>query len=179
MHLKKLKRRESCNSSALSNLLKNSKKFKFSSERRGSGSKDASNKPSREKNEKASSLNLNYPNTNLSLNSRCNLELEEQKLNLSQGDNQLPELILADSVDLNQASEPKHSESKDIMSSDFEFEPEQHPDEEEKVPNSPSSKIQAIKRASVSLQRQRELNKILEEDKDSNTENDSALEPLA
>jgi len=75
-----LKRKESCNSSALSNLLK---KFKFSSERRGSGSKDASNKPSREKNEKASSLNLNYPNTNLSLNSRCNLELEEQKLNLS------------------------------------------------------------------------------------------------
>ena len=39
------------------------------------------------------------------------------------------------------------------MSSDFEFEPERHPEEEEKVPNSPSSKIQAIKRASCSIKR--------------------------
>ena len=65
------------------------------------------------------------------------------------------------------------------MSSDFEFEPERHPEEEEKVPNSPSSKIQAIKRASCSIKRQQDLNKILEEDKDSNTENDAPLQPLA
>jgi hypothetical protein len=78
-----LKKRESCYSSSLSNILKNSKRFKFSAERKNSGSKNASNKPSRDKTEKASSLNLNYPNTNLSCQSKSQLELEEQKLNLS------------------------------------------------------------------------------------------------
>jgi len=65
------------------------------------------------------------------------------------------------------------------MSSDFEFEPEQHPDEEEKVPNSPSSKLEAIKRYNASQQRLKDLNKFLEEEKDSHTENDAILEPLA
>ena len=90
-HLKKLKKKESCNGSALSSLIKNSRAFIYSSDKIGSGSKDVSQIRSQDK---ASSLNLNYPNTCLSLNSRAPIqEIEEQKLNQSLDLKKLPELI--------------------------------------------------------------------------------------